>query len=208
MDDEIRDQVRREVAMAFAQQHTKGTLVCTAYDPDKHTVKGMIMPQKVESGWMPLGAIHVGNGFGIVVGPKVGSADKLDGDQFDIHFENGDPNTPMAAHRVHSSKAKAPRVETGEMLFRHELGMQVNMSKDGSGAFTHGKGSSFAFDKDGHQSVKTNNLNLTVDAGTGGVTYKAKSHAFEGDLDVAGNVNATGKVDGAGGVSQNGMALT
>ena len=73
---------------------------------------------------------------------------------------------------------------------------------------THKDGGVHQFDAAGNVKVFSNNKDVTVDAGTGGITHKAKLHTYEGDMTVTGNISATGKVDGAGGVAQNGMALT
>ena len=199
--------IRRVASEVMGQISHPTTLVATAYDPDKHAVKGMLVPDEVESGWIPLAALHAGDGFGIVVGPNVGSADKLDGDVFTIHFVNGDPNTPVAQMKHFSQADNPPRVESGEIALKHQTGGAFFLAKDGSASWTHKDGGSINFDADGKVTVKSNNKAVTVDAGSGGLTYKAQSHTFDGDVSVTGNVNATGKVDGAGGVAQNGMAL-
>lgn len=122
--------VRRAASEAVGAQQFKGTLVCTGYKPEGHLVKGVVVPHGVESGWIPLGAIHAGNGFGILVGPKVGDPEKLDGDQFNVEFDAGDPNTLIATHKIHSTKDVPPTVQSGEMLLMHEGKAKVLFDKD------------------------------------------------------------------------------
>lgn len=189
--DQIVDVIRREVAMQIAQRQVKGTLVCTSYDPDKHAIKGMLMPHRVETGWIPIGSHHIGNGFGMLVGPKPGSAEKLDGDQFDIVFDQGDPNTPIAALRLFSAKDKPPRVESGEMLLRHESGNSFLFDKNKEITIRHHKGGTQHWDKDGKVTITTKDQDFTVDAGKGSHTFKAKGHTFDGPVNVRGSVTAT-----------------
>jgi hypothetical protein len=141
--------IRRIAQEVVGRQQFKGTLVCTAYNPDTHAVKGIIQPHGIESGWVPLAAMHVGNGFGILVGPRVGSSDALDGQVFDLHFDGGDPDTLVAHHRHFSTTDKPPRVESGEMLLQHENGNQVFFSQDGSLKVVGQKGSTSYHDPNG-----------------------------------------------------------
>lgn len=90
------------------------------------------MPHGVATGWIPIGIIGAGPNFGIVIGPKAGDSKKLDGDQFSIEFENGDPNTPVARHRLASSQDKPPQVETGEIAIVSQFNHNIVMKKDGS----------------------------------------------------------------------------
>lgn len=73
----------------------------------------------------------------------------------------------------------------------------LTMRPDGSWAVAHKSGGSISMDKDGNVTVKAANKGVTVDAGTGSVTYKAKSHAFQGDLAVTGGLTASGVVKGS-----------
>ena len=149
--DELTDHIRRIAQEVFGRSQFKGTLVCTGYDKTTHSVKGIIQPHGIESGWVPLASLHVGNGFGIVIGPRVGSADKLDGQVFDVHFDGGDPDTLVAHHRQFSTQEKPPQVESGEMLFQHEKGHKVMFAKDGSVTIFHAAlGGFMAFDPQGN----------------------------------------------------------
>ena len=126
--DEWLDIIRREAANMIAAKQMKSTLVATGYDPATHSVKGVLVPHGVETGWVRLAAIHAGNGFGIVTGPTPGDATKLDGDQFDIDFDGGDPNTIVARHRQHSKQDAPPNVASGEMLISHKSGHYVKFN--------------------------------------------------------------------------------
>lgn len=191
------DLVRREAQNAVvSMRQAKGTLLCTAYNPKSHAVKGILMPHEVETGWIPISVAHAGNGFGVLIGPKVGdagkAADGFDGDVFDVEFDSGDPNTPVAKLKHFSSQNQPPEVQSGEILMKHENGNSTYFAQDGSITTTHKSGGMTMFDGDGNFTAKTANKSVTVNAGTGSVTYKAKSHSFEGDAHVNGNLVAKG----------------
>ena len=193
-DDEFWNQVRRIAQEVAGRSQFKGTLVSTSYNPDLHAVKGIIQPHGVESGWVPIAALHVGNGFGIAVGPRVGSADALDGQVFDLHFDGGDPDTMVAHHRQFSSADKPPVVQSGEMLLMDQNGTKVFWAQDKSLTILHGpSGASTKFDPSGNITHDGNGQNVTVQtkgngavavnaAGTGGVSV----NAGQGGLNLAG----------------------
>lgn len=145
----------------------------------------------MESGWIPIGTQHIGNGFGLAIGPKAGDAKKLDGDQFNVEFENGDPSTPIATHRLFSKQDKPPKVESGEMMLKRQDGGHLFFDKDGAITVTHKGGGFVKIDKDGNHIHDTKDKNISVNAGKGSASFKAKSHSFDGDVKVKGNVKAS-----------------
>lgn len=184
--DELTDHIRRIAQEVVGRAQFKGTLVCTGYDKVTHSVKGILQPHGIETGWVPLAALHVGNGFGIVVGPRVGSADALDGQVFDVHFDGGDPDTLVAHHRQFSTQEQPPQVEPGEMLLQHESGNKIffdqgnNLSlqhyagailtlhDDKSITFQHASGSMIAWDADGNITHDAKDKSISVAASQGG----------------------------------------
>jgi uncharacterized protein involved in type VI secretion and phage assembly len=124
MIDEWLDIIRREAFVAVAQRQQKSTLQVTSYDPKTHSVKGILQPHGVETGWVPVGTAAVGDGFGVAIGPGVG-------DQFHVEFENGDPNAPMATHRLFSTAAKPVNVESGEVAIVSKFKHTIKLTKDG-----------------------------------------------------------------------------
>jgi hypothetical protein len=123
---------RREAGITSGSRQHASVLVCTSYNPEKHCIKGILQPHGVETGWIPVGIIGAGPNFGIAIGPKAGDPQKLDGDQFEISFENGDPNTPIARHRLSSDQDKPPKVETGEIAIVSQFNHNILLKKDGS----------------------------------------------------------------------------
>ena len=178
------DIIRDEVATVASMRNWKGTVVATSYDPKKHAIKGILVPHEVETGWIPIGVGAIGNGYGDVMGPKTGDPEKLDGDQFNIEFDTGDPNTPIATHRIFSDVDVPPEVKPGEMLRQHSTGTHVFLAEDGSVAMLHGPSkSTITIDKDGnhvhdtkgkHYTVTTGGGDYSVDAGGGALKFNGK----------------------------------
>lgn len=163
---ELFDYVRREAQNAVAMREMKGTLLCTAYNPKTHAIKGILMPHEVETGWVPISVAGAGNGFGVLVGPKVGDASKaadgFDGDVFDVEFDGGDPNTPVAKLKHFSATQTPPEVQSGEILIKHEKGGSRLYAADGSITDTHPSGATITWDKDGNHIHDNRGKDITV----------------------------------------------
>lgn len=126
--DELLQIIRREAAAAVHHENTrKGTV--TSYDAKAHAVKLKLRPTGIETGWIPVGTQSVGDGYGLAIGPVVG-------DLMTIEFDNGDPNSPIATHRLFSKKAKPPQVESGEVVIISKFKHSVKMTKDGKTAIS------------------------------------------------------------------------
>jgi phage baseplate assembly protein gpV len=96
----------------------------SSYDMTAHAVKVMLQPENVESNWMPLGAIGVGNGWGICTGPQIG-------DQVHVSFAEGDFHSGIIVGRVFSTGATPPPVPSGETWMVHQNGTYVKLLGNG-----------------------------------------------------------------------------
>ncbi len=132
------------------------------------------------------------------MGPKVGSPTQLDGDQFNVEFDNGDPNTPIATHRIFSDVDVPPQVQSGEMLRQHSSGTKVFLAQDGSATMLHGPTqASVVIDKDGNITHDGKGQNVTVvTSGSGSVSVTSGDqgtlsvNAGKGGLSLAGQTIA------------------
>lgn len=174
--------VRRIALEVVGGRQGKGTLVATSYNPQNHTVKGIIVPHGIESGDVPIAATHVGNGFGILVGPTIGDATKLNGDQFDIDFEFGDPNSMIAKHRQFSKVDNPPVVQSGEILLQHQSGSSVKFAADKTLTLTGSAGSTTVHGSDG---------SITHTDSSGGVIFQKGGQVFLGSKTAANAVQTT-----------------
>jgi phage baseplate assembly protein gpV len=137
--DDLTNAIRREVERQLAGRYNTRTGLVTSYDPKTHSAKVMLKPDNTETGWLPIRTDHIGNGFGILVGPTPGDGKKT-GDQVEVTFTEGDLEQGRVMHRVHSDTERPPPVESGEILVKHEKGGSLFWSKDGKITITGGKG--------------------------------------------------------------------
>ena len=171
---ELLDLIRREVMATMYREHER-KLTVTSYDPQTHSVKGTLQPSGVESGWIPVGCVSSGNGYGVVVGPCVG-------DQMDVKFENGDPNSPLACHRLFSTNATPPSVESGEVGIVSKFNHSIKLTKDGKTSITT-QGDVTA--------STTGKLNVSAQGDTSITTQGKASIQAQGDT----SVNSSGKLN-------------
>lgn len=133
--------LRESDGPANARTHPRWAHV-TSYNEDTHAVKLRVQPEGTETGWVPLGAIAVGNGFGINAGAKAG-------DLVLLAYVDGDHDTPTIIGRFFNDKAKPPKVKGGEFAIWHESGTRHVFAKDGSHTATHARGGTMKWDANG-----------------------------------------------------------
>jgi phage baseplate assembly protein V len=101
----------------------KGTI--SSYDKDSYSVKVLIQPEDLETGWIQLDAHGVGNGWGVVVGPQIG-------DEVEVSFDNGDPNLGCVTGRYFNDTNTPPPVPSGETWIVHSTGSVLKFNNDGT----------------------------------------------------------------------------
>jgi hypothetical protein len=100
--------------------------IISDYDPNTHAVKVMLQPENVEApGWIPLGAVGVGNGFGVVCAPNIG-------DMVQVTFTRGDGKGPKVTGRFFSSVNMPPVVPSGDTWIVHKSGNMMKFNGDGT----------------------------------------------------------------------------
>lgn len=136
----------RAIERYFAGKYNARYGVVTSYDPKKHAAKVKIKPEDIETGWLPIHAHHVGDGWGVMVGLQIG-------DQVKITHMAGDFEVGAILGRVHSDEDKPPEVKSGEILFKHEKAGSILFDKDKNVTWTGANGQVIKTDKKGNTSV-------------------------------------------------------
>lgn len=160
----IEDLIFRCLERFWSGKYNERYGVVTSYDPKKHAAKVKIKPDDIETGWLPIQAHHVGNGWGVVVGLQVG-------DQVKISHHGGDFEAGHVVSRVHDDKDKPPKVESGEMLFKHKKAGEVFFDKDHNITWKGANGQVIMTDKKGNTSLSlkvNNDSSSSGDATSGG----------------------------------------
>lgn len=140
--------VMRAQAALVAQGRATGRLgVVSAYDPGTYSVKVQFPEDDAgngapETGWIPLGALSVGNGWGVLAPPLIG-------DQIKVEYQGGDRDAGVAALRLFDNQSPPPSVPSGEIWAVHKNGAFFKLTNDGKATFSDGHGASVALNGDG-----------------------------------------------------------
>jgi uncharacterized protein involved in type VI secretion and phage assembly len=93
----------------------------------------MRQPEGIETGFLPLHGLAIGNAWGVLAGAQIG-------DQYVLGFVNGDIEVPFVAARLFSDQEKPPTVQAGEILAQHQKGSLMFFKQDGSVQHTANQG--------------------------------------------------------------------
>lgn len=136
---------KHAVAAANLRSHPKiGTI--SGYDPNKQAVKVLLQPEGNETGWIPLGSLWVGNGWGMVCAPNLGS-------QVEVTFLDGNDESGSANLRFFSNVEVGPSAPGGEFWLVHKLGQSIKLTNDGHLTLNDGHGATLVMNGDGTISI-------------------------------------------------------
>ena len=116
--------------------------IVSAYDPSNYAAKVRIQPEDVETGWLPVGSVWVGNGWGLFCPPALG-------DEVDVHFQEGGKNAGYISLRFFGNVARPLEVPAGELWLVHSSGSRFKLTNDGKSALLDAEGCGFVFNADG-----------------------------------------------------------
>lgn len=100
--------------------------IITSVNPTDYTVKVLLQPEAIETGFIPYCTPFYG-----WVAPPVG------GEQCLVLFERGNNNVPVAAMLLYWNESQAPGIasagdtQAGEILLKHSSGSYVKLTQDG-----------------------------------------------------------------------------
>ena len=121
---DLAEYIQHEIARAMASRPGIKAAEVSAYDPKRHAIKAMLKPDDIETGWFPMGTSHVGNGFGVVMGPAVG-------DQIMEGFLGDSMHNPVHLGRLHSDSQQPPTAQSGEIVISHSSGASIKITATG-----------------------------------------------------------------------------
>ena len=96
----------------------------TSVNPKDATVRVIIQPEGVLSGWLPVLSQWVGNSWGMICPPTPG-------DQVVLVPQEGDVEQGVIIGRVFSAKQMPPSVPSGELWLLHQSGSFLKLLNDG-----------------------------------------------------------------------------
>lgn len=119
------DQIKRVVAEFMAGFSPTKYGKVSAYNPDNYTVKVILQPEGIETGFVPLAAVWVGNNMGAVFGPAIGDPVRLD-------FIDGNAQATVVGGRFFSVNARPPVVQSGQCAIVDGSGSYIRLNGDGT----------------------------------------------------------------------------
>lgn len=206
---EFANAVRQQAQMSANGMAWPRLATISSYDASNHAVKVTIQPVDpavgpVDSNWMPLGAIGIGNGWGVAVGPQIG-------DQVMVVYEGGDFSSGVIVARIFSVAQQAPAVPSGEIWAVHQQGAFLKLTNDGKLTARDKAGSTVVMNGNGTGTATfsgglTVNANTTINGtllvtqtmtGQGGITISGDNGTGNASS-VTGNFNTTGTIKNNG----------
>jgi len=116
---------RREAAAVLGDVALTSTGIVTSYDPAKYAVRVTLQPQGILTGWIPLGSIWVGNGWGLYCPPSIG-------DLCEVDFLGGHIGAPVCGLRFYNDQDVPLSVASGEFWLVHKAGQVLKFHNDGT----------------------------------------------------------------------------
>jgi hypothetical protein len=166
--------VVRAAAMGAQNGHADPKIgLVTGYDPARYAVKVTLQPAGNITGWLPLGAVWVGAGWGLYAPPSIG-------DMVMVDFAEGHGEAGHVALRFFNDVDQALPVTSGEFWLVHKSGAYFKLLNTGALALSDGKGAAVTMNGDGTMSS----------------TASAWTHT--GNMMVTGTLTATTDVIAAG----------
>jgi phage baseplate assembly protein V len=134
--------MRAQAQMATQDRGSLRLGVVSGYDPATYSVKVQFQPDDSETGWIPIGALAVGSGWGVLAPPVLG-------DQVAVLMQDSDPDAGVAALRLFTDEDVPPAVPSGEIWALHKSGAFFKLTNDGKATFSDGHGATVALNGDG-----------------------------------------------------------
>jgi phage baseplate assembly protein gpV len=117
--------MRREAERAMQGRSMTRIGIVTNYDPSNYSAKALIQPEGVETGWLPVASLWVGNGWGLFAPPKIG-------DVVEVRFQEGGKEAGMIGLRHFGDVFRPLPVPSGEFWLQHQSGSFLKFKNDGS----------------------------------------------------------------------------
>jgi hypothetical protein len=122
--DDLMNATRREAERVMAGVAKTQLGLVTSYDPATYAVKVTLMPEGVETGWLPYASLWVGNGWGLYAPPAIG-------DQVVVDPQEGEGETRLVRAALYSDEDRPLSVPSGEFWLVHRTGAKLRLLNTG-----------------------------------------------------------------------------
>lgn len=116
--------MKLQSVLASGTSRTRAALV-SSYDPDNYCCKVVLQPDGVETGWLPIGAMGVGNGWGLFIPPNID-------DEVEVRYHEDDLDCGYVALRFYNNEDRPVKAESGVIYLIHKSGSYLKFENNGS----------------------------------------------------------------------------
>lgn len=169
----MQNAMRLQALRAMSDQASARVGIVRNFDPSIWAVRCEIQPEGNLSGWLPLAAPWVGNGWGLFAAPSLG-------DMVPVHFFGGDFEAGFVVGGMFNDIDRPLAVPSGELWIAHASGAFFKLTNDGKATFSDGHGATVALNGDGT------------------ITSAASSWDHTGNVSITGTLTASADVVGGG----------
>lgn len=167
---------RREAQKILEQKAFSRIGTVTSVNPTDYTAKVVIQPEGFETGWLPIGSIAVGSGWGFYALPEPGTS-------VEVTFQMGDWDAGLIGSRFFNRRVRPKAgVQAGEFVLAHKTGSLLRFLADGT----------VRVESDGDLELEVGG-NLVANV-TGQAQVTAAQMLVQGNLGVSGTIKATGSI--------------
>jgi phage baseplate assembly protein V len=138
----LQNQMRQIAQMAMQGEAKTRLGIVTSYDPDSYSVKLELQPDGAPTGWLPVVAPWVGNGWGMYCPPSIG-------DMVEVHFQEDGMEAGFVCARFYNNTDRPLSVPAGEFWLVHASGAFFKLLNDGKAIFSDGNGATVSLNGNG-----------------------------------------------------------
>lgn len=138
----LQNAMRLQALRAMSDQASERVGIVRNFDPNIWAVRCELQPEGNLSGWLPLTAPWVGNGWGFFAAPSIG-------DMVAVHFFGADLEAGFVGGRMFNDIDRPLPVPSGELWIAHVSGAFFKLTNDGKAQFSDAHGASVALNGDG-----------------------------------------------------------
>ena len=135
--EDLLNQVRRAAREAVRDRAPTRHGTISSYDPNTHGVRVELQPDGTLTGWLPLKAVWIGNGWGMFAAPSIGDAVEVD-------FQEADGGVGSVGHRFFNDEDRPLSVPSGEFWLVHQSGAFLKLTNDGAITLSDGQGATLS----------------------------------------------------------------
>ena len=98
--------------------------IISSSDNITSTVRVLLQPEGVLTGWLPVMTVWSGTGWGL-------SCPLSPGDQVILIFQEGSVDHGIVLGTLYSDKTNAPEARIGELVLKHQSGTSIKLTNEG-----------------------------------------------------------------------------